>query len=75
MIYETHPSRNQRKRALREINYVSHVMTSDSKWSDTPITFGQDDQPTSDPTHFLRHKFSDYLESVRAYFSLSGFGD
>ena len=50
MIYETHPSRNQRKRALREINHVSHVITSDSRWLDTPITFGQDDQPTSSPS-------------------------
>ena len=45
MIYETHSSRNQRKRALREVYHVESTTTSESKWSDVPITFDHQDQP------------------------------
>ena len=44
-IYETHSSRNQRKKALREICHVNDVVTLDNKWSDMQIKFDREDQP------------------------------
>ena len=48
-IYETYSSKNQRKRALRELAQIHHVAETDS-WTDTPITFSEQDQPRSRPT-------------------------
>ena len=49
-IYETFPSRNRRKRALRELKQVYHVAVT-SAWADIPITFGDTDRPTIRPDH------------------------
>lgn len=41
--------KNQRKRALRELGQVHHVEPTGA-WTNTPITFDEDDQPNSRST-------------------------
>jgi hypothetical protein len=44
MIYKTYTSNNQRKRALQELEHVHHAQHA-AAWTDTPITFNEEDQP------------------------------
>jgi hypothetical protein len=47
-IYETFSSDNLRKKALRELSQV-HQVTAVSSWTDTPITFNEEDEPRARP--------------------------
>ena len=47
MIYVTHIPKRERKRALRDVYAVEHVVPKFNPWSACPITFDRRDHPTS----------------------------
>ena len=49
-IYETFPSRNGMKRALKELEQIYHLAAT-SAWADIPITLGDTDRPAILPGH------------------------
>lgn len=63
-IYEMFSSKNQRKRALREL-YQIHNMVS---WTDIPITFDEKDEPRS---HTIRAPASLVLNPIVDEFRLN----
>ena len=47
MIYATHVTKKERKRALREVYAIEPAVPKYSPWSEIPITFDRRDHPTS----------------------------
>ena len=47
MIYATHISKRERKRALRDVYAIKPVAPKFNPWSSCPITFDHRDHPTS----------------------------
>lgn len=66
-IYEMFSSKNQRKRALREL-YQIHNMAATESWTDIPITFDEKDEPRS---HTIRAPASLVLNPIVDEFRLN----